>query len=52
MSIKILKPGLFSTVQDKGRVGYQDQGFSSAGALDDNALRLGQALLNHEGPKN
>ena len=50
MSIKILKPGLFSTVQDKGRVGYQDQGFSSAGALDDYALRLGQALLNHEGP--
>lgn len=50
MSIKILKPGLFSTIQDKGRVGYQDQGFSSAGALDDNALRLGQALLNHEGP--
>ncbi|RIP34178.1 biotin-dependent carboxyltransferase family protein [Staphylococcus gallinarum] len=50
MSIKIIKPGLFSTVQDEGRVGYQDQGFSSAGALDKDAFRLGQALLNHDGP--
>ena len=34
MSIKILKPGLFSTIQDIGRIGYQDLGFSEAGALD------------------
>lgn len=50
MSIKILKPGLFSTIQDLGRIGYQDQGFSTAGVLDSYAFRLGQALINNEGP--
>ncbi|WP_437750910.1 biotin-dependent carboxyltransferase family protein [Staphylococcus shinii] len=50
MSIKILTPGLFSTVQDIGRVGYQDQGFSTAGALDTYALRIGYTLIGNEGP--
>lgn len=50
MSIKILNPGLFSTIQDKGRVGYQAQGFSTAGALDIYAFRLAQTLINNEGP--
>ncbi|MEN3938195.1 biotin-dependent carboxyltransferase family protein [Staphylococcus shinii] len=50
MSIKILTPGLFSTVQDLGRVGYQDQGFSTAGALDTYALRIGYTLIGNEGP--
>ena len=31
MSIKILQPGLFTTIQDEGRIGYQDLGFSGAG---------------------
>lgn len=50
MSIKILNPGLFSTVQDLGRIGYQDQGFSTAGALDTYALRIGYTLIGNEGP--
>ena len=50
MGIKILNPGLFSTVQDLGRVGYQDQGFSTAGALDSYALRIGYTLIGNEGP--
>ena len=50
MSIKILNPGLFSTVQDLGRVGYQDQGFSTAGALDTYALRMGYTLIGNNGP--
>ncbi|MEB7461318.1 biotin-dependent carboxyltransferase family protein [Staphylococcus succinus] len=50
MSIKIIKPGLFSTVQDKGRIGYQDQGFSTAGALDLYAFMLGQTLIGNKGP--
>ena len=40
MSIKILKPGLFSTIQDIGRLGYQDLGFSEAGALDYYSLSI------------
>ncbi|SCT83327.1 allophanate hydrolase subunit 2 [Staphylococcus xylosus] len=50
MSIKILNPGLFSTVQDLGRIGYQDQGFSTAGALDTYALRIGYTLIGNNGP--
>lgn len=50
MSIKILNPGLFSTVQDLGRVGYQDQGFSTAGAIDTYALRIGYTLIGNNGP--
>ncbi|BCU52470.1 biotin-dependent carboxyltransferase family protein [Staphylococcus auricularis] len=50
MSIKIVKPGLFSTIQDLGRFGYQDQGFSTAGALDPLHFQLGQALIHNEGP--
>ncbi|AID01577.1 allophanate hydrolase [Staphylococcus xylosus] len=50
MSIKILNPGLFSTVQDLGRVGYQDQGFSTAGALNTYALRMGYTLIGNNGP--
>jgi len=50
MSIKVLNPGLFSTIQDEGRIGYQDQGFSAAGALDNYAFRLAQTLINNDGP--
>ncbi|PTE72588.1 biotin-dependent carboxyltransferase family protein [Staphylococcus devriesei] len=50
MSIKIIKPGLFTTVQDKGRFGYQHLGFSSAGAMDRYSYEVGQALINNQGP--
>ncbi|MCD8862952.1 biotin-dependent carboxyltransferase family protein [Staphylococcus arlettae] len=50
MSIKILKSGLFSTIQDLGRFGFQDQGFSIAGAMDEYAFTLGQKLIGNEGP--
>ncbi|MDG0842601.1 biotin-dependent carboxyltransferase family protein [Staphylococcus equorum] len=50
MSIKILNPGLFSTIQDQGRIGFQNQGFSNAGVLDQYAYKLGQSLIGNEGP--
>ncbi|MGA4513540.1 biotin-dependent carboxyltransferase family protein [Staphylococcus caledonicus] len=50
MSIKIIKPGLFTTVQDKGRYGYQHLGFSSAGAMDKYSYEVGQTLINNQGP--
>ena len=50
MSIKILNPGLFSTIQDQGRIGFQNQGFSNAGVLDQYAYRLGQTLIGNNGP--
>lgn len=50
MGIKIIKPGLFTTVQDKGRFGYQHLGFSSAGAMDVYSFEIGQALIHNNGP--
>ena len=50
MSIKILKPGLFSTIQDIGRIGYQDLGFSEAGALDYYSFSIAQKLIGNQGP--
>lgn len=50
MSIKIMQPGLFSTVQDFGRIGYQHIGFSGAGAMDFNSFRLAQMMIGNEGP--
>lgn len=50
MSIKILQPGLFSTIQDEGRIGYQDLGFSGAGALDFYSFKMAQKLIGNDGP--
>ena len=37
MSITILNPGMLTSVQDLGRIGYQQYGVSVSGAID--ALR-------------
>jgi allophanate hydrolase len=45
--LKVLNPGLHTTVQDLGRVGYQALGVPVSGALDAVALRLGNALVGN-----
>lgn len=50
MAIKIKQPGLFTTVQDEGRIGFQNLGFSIAGALDQYAFKIGQQLIGNKGP--
>ncbi len=47
MSIKVLKPGLLSTLQDGGRHGLQHLGVGHAGAMDANALRLANYLVGN-----
>lgn len=47
MSIEVLHPGLLSTVQDLGRVGYAALGVGRSGALDTDALRMANALLGN-----
>ncbi|HYZ42343.1 MAG TPA: biotin-dependent carboxyltransferase family protein [Stellaceae bacterium] len=48
--LEVLTPGLHTTVQDLGRVGYQDIGVPVSGALDPFGLRLANALVgNPEG---
>ncbi len=45
--LKVLAPGLHTTVQDLGRIGWQAQGVPVSGALDGFALRLGNALVGN-----
>ncbi len=48
--IEVIKPGLFTTIQDLGRWGYQGYGVGIAGALDSFALAAANLLVgNPEG---
>ena len=48
MSLRILRPGLLTTVQDLGRFGYQQDGIIVSGAMDAQALRVGNLLVGNE----
>ena len=47
MSIKIITPGLMTSVQDCGRYGYQASGFSVSGALDMRSYKLANILAGN-----
>ena len=47
MGIIVKKPGLFTTVQDIGRRGYQDLGFSPSGVMDRRAFRIANLLIDN-----
>jgi len=50
MSIKVLTPGLLTSIQDLGRYGYQKFGVIVSGAMDSYSLRLANILVgNAEG---
>jgi antagonist of KipI len=46
--VRILDPGLMTTVQDLGRFGYQKDGITSGGAMDPLALRVANILVGNE----
>lgn len=46
-SFRVLQPGMLTSVQDRGRFGYQDQGVPPAGAMDEYALRAANALCGN-----
>ena len=48
MGIEIIDGGLFTTVQDFGRIGYQHMGFSVCGAMDKKSLAIGNMLVNNK----
>ncbi|TDM10502.1 biotin-dependent carboxyltransferase family protein [Macrococcus lamae] len=50
MSIKVIKPGLLTTVQDVGRFGLQHIGLSPGGAMDYDSLMMGNQLLENVEP--
>ncbi|BBI32169.1 5-oxoprolinase subunit PxpB [Cohnella abietis] len=45
--ITVLKPGLLTTVQDRGRRGWQAFGVSVGGAMDDVAMRAANLLIGN-----
>lgn len=47
MSIMIVKPGLLTTVQDLGRIGFLHQGVLASGAMDPLSLRVGNLLVGN-----
>ncbi|TWI57236.1 biotin-dependent carboxyltransferase family protein [Halalkalibacter nanhaiisediminis] len=48
MSVKVIRPGLLTTIQDLGRIGYQKYGVIVSGAMDSYALRLANLLVGNE----
>lgn len=48
MAIKVLKPGLSTTVQDLGRPGYYHLGIPMSGAMDRYALRAANLLVGND----
>ena len=46
--IKILNPGMMTTVQDLGRIGYQQFGVSVSGAMDQIAAILANVLVGNK----
>lgn len=47
MGIRIQRPGQFTSVQDKGRYGYQRYGFGVTGVMDQTAFRLANLILGN-----
>jgi len=47
MSLTIIKPGLFATIQDLGRYGYQKYGVAIGGAMDEPAARAANWLVGN-----
>ena len=48
MAIKVIKPGLATTVQDLGRPGYYHLGIPLSGGMDRFALRAANLLVGND----
>ncbi|MBQ9320834.1 MAG: KipI antagonist, partial [Eubacterium sp.] len=47
MAMHVIFPGPRTTIQDKGRVGYQNSGFAPSGFIDRVASRMANVLVNN-----
>ena len=47
-TMKILKPGMYTTIQDLGRYNYQKSGMSVSGAMDQFSLRVANILVGNK----
>ncbi|MCR5825529.1 MAG: biotin-dependent carboxyltransferase family protein [Oscillospiraceae bacterium] len=48
MSITVQNPGLLTSVQDGGRIGYQQFGVSVSGVMDPRAMKVANILVGNE----
>ena len=48
-TLRIIRPGPMTTIQDQGRYGFQDRGVPVSGAMDQAAYRLGNLLAGNAG---
>ena len=48
MSIRVIQPGVLTTVQDLGRFGFQQYGVPVSGAMDPRSLKLANPLLGND----
>lgn len=46
--LRVKSPGLFTTVQDRGRIACRDMGVPTSGVLDADAFRLANALVGND----
>ena len=46
--IEVLKPGIYSTIQDRGRFGFRNQGVPVSGFMDAISAGFANALLNND----
>ena len=46
-ALEVIAPGLHTTIQDPGRIGFQDVGVPTSGPLDRISLRLANALVGN-----
>src|SRR5690625_7952219 len=46
--IKVIQPGLQTTVQDIGRIGYYEVGMPPSGAMDTYALKVSNLLVGND----
>lgn len=46
-TMKIIKPGMYTTIQDIGRYNYQKSGMSVSGAMDQFSLRVANILVGN-----
>ena len=49
-SFEVVSPGMMTTVQDGGRVGFQQYGMPVAGPMDGESYAIGQALVGNTKP--
>jgi antagonist of KipI len=46
-SLTVQKPGLYTTIQDRGRNGHRAAGITGGGAMDEYALRVANLLVGN-----